>query len=130
MILPAIVGAGFYVTEYWFEQYWPIYGREGLAALLGAVVNMARGGLVIYGGFFGGVLGLLAFYRKYRVPLLATADLVAPSLMLGLAIGRIGCLLNGCCYGGRAICPGRSLSPPTAPPTPARSPAESCTDLL
>ena len=101
MILPAIVGArAFYVTEYWSEQYWPVYAEEGLAALLGAVVNVTKGGLVIYGGFFGGVVGLLAFFWKYRVPLLATADLVAPSLMLGLAIGRIGCLLNGCCYGG------------------------------
>ena len=101
MILPAIVGArAFYVTEYWFEQYWPVYGEKGLAALLLAVVNVANGGLVIYGGFFGGVAGLVAFFWKYRVPLLATADLVAPSLMLGLAIGRIGCLLNGCCYGG------------------------------
>ncbi len=116
MILPAIVGARvFYVTEYWFEQYWPIYGREGLAALLGAVVNIARGGLVIYGGFFGGVLGLLAFYRKYRVPLLATADLVAPSLMLGLAIGRIGCLLNGCCYGGACDLPWAVTFPADSP---------------
>ncbi len=101
MILPAIVGArAFYVAEYWFEHYWPVYGEHGLTALLLAVVNVANGGLVIYGGFFGGVAGLLAFFWKYRVPLLATADLVAPSLMLGLAIGRIGCLLNGCCYGG------------------------------
>ena len=106
MILPAIVGArAFYVTEYWSEQYWPVYGEKGLAALLLAVVNVANGGLVIYGGFFGGVVGLVAFFWKYRVPLLATADLVAPSLMLGLAIGRIGCLLNGCCYGGACDLP-------------------------
>ena len=80
MILPAIVGArAFYVAEYWFEHYWPVYGEHGLTALLLAVVNVANGGLVIYGGFFGGVAGLLAFFWKYRVPLLATADLVAPA---------------------------------------------------
>ncbi len=101
MILPAIVGArAFYVTEYWSADYWPVCEKDGWMALLAAVVNVSKGGLVIYGGFFGGVAGLLAFFWKYRVPLLATADLVAPSLMLGLAIGRIGCLLNGCCYGG------------------------------
>jgi phosphatidylglycerol:prolipoprotein diacylglycerol transferase len=106
MILPAIVGArAFYVAEYWFEDYWPVYGEHGLAALVLAVVNVANGGLVIYGGFFGGVAGLVAFFWKYRVPLLATADLVAPSLMLGLAIGRVGCLLNGCCYGGQCDLP-------------------------
>ena len=116
MILPAIVGARvFYVTEYWFEHYWPVYGEKGLAALLGAVVNVANGGLVIYGGFFGGVAGLLAFFRKYRVPLLATADLVAPSLMLGLAIGRIGCLLNGCCYGGPCDLPWAVTFPAGSP---------------
>jgi phosphatidylglycerol:prolipoprotein diacylglycerol transferase len=48
------------------------------------------------------VAGILLFVRKNRLPLLALCDLVAPSMMLGLAIGRIGCLLNGCCYG--AVC--------------------------
>jgi len=45
-------------------------------------------------------VGVAIFARRHRVPLLPLADLIAPSLMLGLAIGRIGCLLNGCCYGG------------------------------
>jgi phosphatidylglycerol:prolipoprotein diacylglycerol transferase len=117
MILPAIVGARvFYVTEYWSEQYWPIYPEKGLAALIVAVLNVANGGLVIYGGFFGGVVGLLAFFRKYRVPLLATADLVAPSLMLGLALGRIGCLLNGCCFGGACDLPWAVSFPAGSPP--------------
>ncbi len=116
MILPAIVGArAFYVTEYWFDAYWPVYGEHGLLALLGAVINVAKGGLVIYGGFFGGVVGLVAFYWKYRVPLLATADLVAPSLMLGLAIGRIGCLLNGCCFGGPCDLPWAVTFPAGSP---------------
>jgi phosphatidylglycerol:prolipoprotein diacylglycerol transferase len=117
MILPAIVGArAFYVTEYWSGQYWPVYGERGLPALLWAVLNLANGGLVIYGGFFGGVVGLVGFFRKYRVPLLATADLVAPSLMLGLAIGRIGCLLNGCCFGGMCDLPWAVTFPPGSPP--------------
>jgi phosphatidylglycerol:prolipoprotein diacylglycerol transferase len=116
MILPAIVGArAFYVTEYWSADYWPVCERDGWLALLAAVVNVSKGGLVIYGGFFGGVAGLLAFFWKYRVPLLATADLVAPSLMLGLAIGRIGCLLNGCCYGGPCELPWAVSFPATSP---------------
>jgi phosphatidylglycerol:prolipoprotein diacylglycerol transferase len=77
-----------------------VYLQNGLAALLGAVVNVANGGLVVFGALLGGVMGLVAFRLKYRVPLLATADLMAPSLILGQAIGRIGCLLNGCCFGG------------------------------
>jgi len=45
---------------------------------------------------------MLLFVRKYRLPLLALGDLIAPSMLLGLAIGRIGCLMNGCCFG--AVC--------------------------
>ena len=86
MILPAIIGTqGVLRHRVLVRAILADLRREGLPALLGAVVNVTRGGLVIYGGFFGGVVGLLAFFRKYRVPLLATADLVAPSLMLGLA---------------------------------------------
>jgi phosphatidylglycerol:prolipoprotein diacylglycerol transferase len=68
--------------------------------LLGGILNISKGGLVVYGAFFGGVAGLLLFVRKYRVPLLPLCDLVAPSMALGVAIGRIGCLMNGCCFGG------------------------------
>ena len=105
MILPGIVGArAFYVTQKWSE-YSPVLDEKGLLALLGAVVNVANGGLVVYGALFGGLAGLVAFWWKYRVPLLAAADLMAPSLILGQAIGRIGCLLNGCCYGGPCEAP-------------------------
>jgi phosphatidylglycerol---prolipoprotein diacylglyceryl transferase len=104
MLLPGIIGArAFYVIE-----YWPEYARAytdpdgGLGPFLGGVINVAKGGLVVYGAFFGGVAGLLLFIRKHRLPLLALADLIAPSLALGLAIGRIGCLMNGCCFG--AVC--------------------------
>ena len=101
LFLPGIVGArSFYVIEYWPEQYWPTYERHGFAALLGEIANMAEGGMVVYGAVVGGVLGLLAFVRRYRLPLLVICDLIAPCLMLGLAIGRTGCLLNGCCFGG------------------------------
>jgi phosphatidylglycerol:prolipoprotein diacylglycerol transferase len=88
------------VIEYWDDSYWPIYQAQGFRALLGALINVAEGGLVVYGSLIGGTLGLVAFVRKYRLPVLALSDLVAPSLLLGLALGRIGCLLNGCCFGG------------------------------
>jgi phosphatidylglycerol:prolipoprotein diacylglycerol transferase len=50
-------------------------------------------------------VGVVAFAVKSRMPLLAVADLVAPAAMLGLALGRIGCLLNGCCFGGACDLP-------------------------
>ncbi len=57
------------------------------------------GGLSFYGAFFGGVLALLLWSRWRKVGFLKLADLMAPYLALGYAIGRIGCFLNGCCYG-------------------------------
>jgi phosphatidylglycerol:prolipoprotein diacylglycerol transferase len=57
--------------------------------------------LVVYGSVMGGAAAVLWFARRYRLPLLAIGDLLAPSMMLGLAFGRIGCFLNGCCWGGQ-----------------------------
>jgi phosphatidylglycerol:prolipoprotein diacylglycerol transferase len=71
--------------------------------------------LVIYGGLIGALIGLLGIVRTQRLPLLAVLDMIAPCLMLGLAFGRIGCLMTGCCYGG--LCAhGPSLEfPPDSP---------------
>ena len=51
------------------------------------------------GGLIGGILATLVFARWLRVSFWRVADLFAPGLVLGQAIGRIGCFLNGCCYG-------------------------------
>ncbi|MHB8902997.1 MAG: prolipoprotein diacylglyceryl transferase family protein, partial [Thermoguttaceae bacterium] len=67
---------------------------------LASVLNFTRGGLVVYGSVIGGLVGLAVFVIRHRLPLLATLDLMAPSFMMGLALGRVGCLLNGCCFGG------------------------------
>jgi phosphatidylglycerol---prolipoprotein diacylglyceryl transferase len=113
MIIPGIIcGRAFYVIEYWSTQYWPVY--SGIA-LLGAMINMAQGGLVVYGAFFGGVSGMLAFAYKFRMPWLALADLIAPGLILGLAIGRIGCLMTGCCYGSECHLSWAITFPPLSP---------------
>ncbi len=101
MIIPGIIAArAFYVIQYWPTQYWPVYQMQGGWALFGAVLNITQGGLTVYGGFIAGMAGLLAFAYQYKLPLLALADLVTPSMVLGLAIGRLGCLMNGCCFGG------------------------------
>lgn len=58
-----------------------------------------EGGLVFYGGFIGGLLVALWFLKMNQLNVWRAADVLAPSLALGAAIGRIGCFLNGCCYG-------------------------------
>ena len=58
-----------------------------------------RGGLVWYGGFFGGLAAVRAYVAMKRLPFLRVLDFYAPYIALGHAIGRIGCFFNGCCYG-------------------------------
>ena len=62
--------------------------------------DMVGGGLVVYGSMIGALLAAAFVVWKWKLPIWKTADLVAPGMALGLAIGRIGCLLNGCCWGG------------------------------
>ena len=50
----------------------------------------------------GAVLAFTIFARLRHLPVLLLADVLAPAMVLGLALGRIGCLFNGCCYGGEA----------------------------
>ncbi len=91
-----IVGARlFYVIE-----YWPQFSRATPLQTLAAVLNVIEGGLVVYGSLIGALVGGLWFLHRRALPVLATADLLAPSLAVGLALGRVGCFLNGCCYGG------------------------------
>lgn len=59
----------------------------------------ALGGLVYYGGFIGGVAGLLLYSRQYKVDKWALLNAIIPALPLMHAIGRVGCFMAGCCYG-------------------------------
>jgi len=58
-----------------------------------------RGGLAFYGGLIVAIFVSLWFLLRNGIPVLAAADFYAPYVALGQAIGRIGCFLNGCCYG-------------------------------
>jgi phosphatidylglycerol:prolipoprotein diacylglycerol transferase len=64
-------------------------------------LNVREGGIVAYGGFLGGLLGSWLYLRPKKVPLMAWADLVAPTLGTGLLFTRVGCYLFGCDFGGR-----------------------------
>ena len=101
-VIVGIIGARlFYVTEYWQEMLCEPSGqllpfRE--ASL--NVLNFAQGGLVVFGSIIGGILAAMIFMFYNKMPMLRTFDVMAPAAALGIAIGRIGCLLNGCCFGG------------------------------
>lgn len=112
LLVPGIVCArAFYVIE-----YWPRFRQESTGmALLGEAVNIADGGLVVYGALIGALAGLIGFTRQYKLPFLATCDVVAPSLVLGLALGRLGCIMTGCCFGGPSDVPWAITFPPDSP---------------
>lgn len=119
MVVAGIVGArAFYVIEYWRQ-----YEQPRLIDTLKEIANFTKGGLVVFGSAAGAGLALLAFVRKYQVPGLALADLIAPSVMLGLACGRIGCFFNGCCFGGACDEPWAVRFPPGSPPYLAQAKA-------
>jgi phosphatidylglycerol:prolipoprotein diacylglycerol transferase len=63
------------------------------------VFDLTKGGLVWYGGFLMGLVVGLIFVRLNNINFWDGADMLAPFIPLGQAIGRIGCFLNGCCYG-------------------------------
>ncbi len=85
-LLAAFVGARlFHVVDYW--QFY--------LANPGAILNLQNGGLAIYGGILGGLAGGLLYARRQRLPIGKLLDAAAPALILGQAIGRIGCTING-----------------------------------
>ncbi|NPA17392.1 MAG: prolipoprotein diacylglyceryl transferase [Aquificae bacterium] len=58
-----------------------------------------KGGIDWFGAFLGGAAVLIFLLRKYRIPVLKIGDVAGISIIIGHAIGRIGCTCAGCCYG-------------------------------
>ncbi len=83
----------FYVIHYWKSQF------ADAPNPLFAVIDITAGGLEFLGGFLGAVIAttIHAAWKKYSIRLYL--DIMAPSAMWGLGIGRIGCFFNGCCFG-------------------------------
>ncbi len=77
---------------YWVLQY-------GDASHWRYLQFLISGGLVFFGGLIGGILGGIAYLKYVKAPVVPVADMVAPFMALAHALGRIGCFLNGCCWG-------------------------------
>lgn len=77
------------------------YLAENYRTLLADPVGMIFSGygLVFWGGLIGGTLGVTYVLYRKKLNWLVFSDLVAPLLILGYAVGRSGCFMNGCCYG-------------------------------
>ncbi len=71
----------------------------------GSVFALWQGGLTLYGGLTAGVFAGLLAARRFGLPMWLVADALTPSLALGTMFGRVGCFLNGCCYGKPTLLP-------------------------
>jgi len=106
-LISSVIGARiFYVVHYW-ERF--------ASQSLWKVVNLTAGGLEFYGGFIGAFVAVVAFIMLRRVSVRMYADIVAPSLMFGMGAARIGCFLNGCCWGAPAAVPWAVTFPYASP---------------
>lgn len=76
---------------------WPFYAQD-----LWKILDLRQGGLVFYGGLVGGTGTVLLYIKAKNLSVWKIGDIIAPGLAIGAAIGRFGCLLNGCCYGKRS----------------------------
>src|SRR4051794_18778660 len=90
VFLGGLVGArAFYVVQYWGTRIHTIWD----------IFEIWKGGIVLYGSILGGTLTFFLYRALRPFPLRPMLDVVAPALALGIALGRLGCFLNGCCYG-------------------------------
>jgi phosphatidylglycerol:prolipoprotein diacylglycerol transferase len=90
LIIAALVGAKLMLIVIDFD-YFRRQPRE--------MLSLVRAGGVFYGGLIAAFLAGLWLVRRYKLPVWATADAIAPGIALGHIVGRLGCLLAGCCYG-------------------------------
>lgn len=97
IFIAGIVGAR--LLSMFVDQKPPANLAEGFFQFL----KIWEGGLVLYGAIPGGLIGYWLAYRTIAKPnkvrTLQIGDWLAPSIALGIAFGRMGCFLNGCCYG-------------------------------
>ena len=79
---------------------WSFYSKN-----LVELWSIFRSGGVFYGGLLGGLLVAFFAARRYGLPGWPTADVLAPGVVIGQSIGRLGCFAAGCCYGKTATVP-------------------------
>lgn len=93
VLVAVIIGARFlYVVFHWTEFQNDLIGT--IAFWRGGL-----GGLMFFGGLLFALIAGLIFVRRNKLPMLKMLDAIAPSIVLGEGLTRLGCFLNGCCFG-------------------------------
>jgi phosphatidylglycerol:prolipoprotein diacylglycerol transferase len=95
-IISAIIGARLYYVMTHFHEF-----RGDLFSIVNPYQDGRLGisGLVMYGGFIAAIATAALFFKIKKLPVLPYLDVCSPSVGLGVALTRVGCFLNGCCYG-------------------------------
>jgi phosphatidylglycerol:prolipoprotein diacylglycerol transferase len=107
VFLFGLIGARlFYCVEYWGEEIKTLWD----------VIQYWKGGVVYYGGIVGGVAAFFFYWKLRPFPVRAYMDVVAPSIAVGTLFGRLGCFLNGCCFGDLCRLPWGVAFPVNSPP--------------
>lgn len=103
-ILISGVGGGriAYLIQYRNDVFLP---GDSLGETLFKIINLSEGGLVLIGALVGGGLGVVIYFWSRKLNPLEFCDLLMPAVFIGVGFGRIGCLLNGCCFGDRCELP-------------------------
>jgi phosphatidylglycerol:prolipoprotein diacylglycerol transferase len=103
LFLSGIAGARlFYLIQYRDRVFKDV---TTIPEFVTAVLNLSNGGIVLYGGLIAAAVGFFVFCGVNRIRPLALLDIITPSIFLGIGFGRIGCFLNGCCYGDETTLP-------------------------
>lgn len=97
LAFPWILVGGLLGARLWYvASYWD---RDFAGRPLSEALQIWRGGLVFYGGLVGAFLAATYRIHRLQLPYWKVADALAPGIAIGHVFGRLGCLLNGCCYG-------------------------------
>jgi phosphatidylglycerol:prolipoprotein diacylglycerol transferase len=112
-LIAGVVGSrAMYVAHYWDDFAY----RGHVIDVVWGILDVRRGGLEVYGGVLL-VIAITAVYLwRWKHSFRWYLDIMAPSAALGMSIGRIGCLLNGCCWGGVCELPWATQFPFASPP--------------
>ncbi len=89
LVLAIVGGRGLFVLTHWSDYAGDLVG----------IFRLWEGGLMLYGGYVLAVAGGIVYVRRAKLSVWRIADSAAPAMALGIGIGRIGCFLNGCCFG-------------------------------
>ena len=106
IVVCGIVGARIAYVVQFFDQF---------RGNLWKIFRVDQGGLVFYGGFILAALVIYGYVRRHKLCVPRILDICAPAMAVGHAFGRIGCFLQGCCFGIPCKAFGTVYPPGTAP---------------